>query len=85
VWERDLLVSLGARLEGVVVGEGADCWTWKPEREGIFFTVKSCYTLLHNLWYVDKALNRGEEMVFQEVWKSKALSKVWTFSWIVFS
>ena len=83
MWEGDLVLSLGAQLKGVVVGEGADCWTWNLEKEGIF-TVKSCCTLLHNLWYVDEALNRGEEMVFWEVWKSKVPSKVLAFSWTVF-
>lgn len=60
-----------------------DTWSWKPEKEGVF-TVKSCYSLLQNLWLVEGALSYEEEGVFRDLWKSKAPPKVLAFSWTLF-
>jgi len=82
-WENELLQSLFLRLEGVVLREGVDRWCWKPEEGGVF-SIKSCFDILQDLWLVDGVLSGGEEVVFQNLWKSKATSKVLAFSWTLF-
>lgn len=47
-WEKESLLLLLGRLNGVVLREGVDRWYWKPEKEGVF-SVKTCYLLLQNL------------------------------------
>ena len=45
------------------------------------FFVKSCYILLLNLSHAEVALNDVENVIFREIWKSKAPTKVSAFSW----
>jgi len=61
VWERDLLNTLVAQLEGVVVGEGVDCWSWKQEKEGGFTVKSACYTILQSLLFVDEVLQEKKK------------------------
>ena len=65
-------------LEGVELREGVDHWCWKPEDGGVY-SVKSCYKILQDLWLVEGGLSGAEEVVFQNLWKSKAPSKVLAF------
>lgn len=67
----------------MVVREGVDSRSWKPE-EGWVFTVKSCYLLLQDRWLLDDVFTLDEEVVYQELWKSKAPAKVLAFSWTLF-
>ncbi|PNX92838.1 hypothetical protein L195_g015981 [Trifolium pratense] len=66
-WEEDLVVRLREMLEPVVFAMEEDCWSWKPDPEGLFL-VKYSYNLL-----VDELLS-GEEledevaMVFDQLW-----------------
>jgi hypothetical protein len=79
-WEKELVGHLLIRLEGTVMGVGADSWVWKPDREG-GFSVNSCYKLLLNLFYGEVPLNEVEKVIFREIWRSKAPAKVLAFSW----
>lgn len=81
-WEFDLVQRLNNGLLGVEVGEEVDSWKWKPEK-GEVFSVKSCYTLLENLFLLDEGVSVEEEEVFHYLWKSPALSKVLAFSWML--
>lgn len=45
-----------------------------------FFPVKSCYSLLENLFLFDGGVSVEEETVFRYLWKSPAPSKVLIFS-----
>lgn len=73
-WENELLQTLFQSLEG------DDRWCWKPKEGGVF-SVKSCCNILQDLWLVDGVLSEDEEVVFRNLWKSKALSKVLACSW----
>ena len=79
-WEKDLGYELLAHLEGRVTGVMPDMWVWKPGEEDIF-SVKSCYTILQNLFYGEGTLNDVEKVIFREIWRSKAPTKVLAFSW----
>lgn len=79
-WEKDLVKDLLARLEGRVLGTRPDVWVWKPGEDGMF-SVKSCYTLLHNLSYGGANLDEVEKVIFRDIWRSKAPAKVLAFSW----
>lgn len=48
------------------------------------FSVHSCYLLLQNLRPLEERLSQEEEIIFRELWKSKALAKVLVFSWTLF-
>jgi hypothetical protein len=61
-------------------GGRPDVWVWKPREDGIF-SVKSSYTLLHNLSYGGANLNEMEKVTFRDIWRSKAPTKVLAFSW----
>jgi len=79
-WKNELVSSLWARLEGVVLGEGSDVWAWRADKEGVF-SVKSCYSLIQNLSSSEGVLNLDEELIFRDLWRSKAPTKVLAFSW----
>lgn len=68
------------RLNGAVLTEGVDRWYWKPEKEGVF-SVKTFYLLIQNLIPFEGGLTFEEEVIFREIWKSKASAKVVAFSW----
>ncbi|RHN40206.1 putative reverse transcriptase zinc-binding domain-containing protein [Medicago truncatula] len=82
-WEKERLLELLGRLEGVVLRYWADIWVWKPDKEGVF-SVNSCYFLLQNLRLLEDRLSYEEEVIFRELWKSKAPAKVLAFSWTLF-
>jgi hypothetical protein len=63
VWEEELVNELLVRLDGRVLGVRPDVWLWKPDREG-GFSVKSCYTLLQDLFHVEAPLFDVEKVFF---------------------
>ena len=79
-WEKDIVKDLLARLDGRVMGVKPDVWVWKPGEDGMF-SLKSCYTLLHSLSYGVANLNDMEKVIFLEIWRCKAPTKVLAFSW----
>jgi len=83
VREKELLQNLLLRLEGVILGVNPDCWVWKSEEGGIF-SIRSCYKILQSLCLEEGGVSRDEEVVFRDMWKSRAPSKVLAFSWLLF-
>jgi hypothetical protein len=63
VWEEELVNELLVRLDGRVLGVRPDVWLWKPDKEGSF-SVKSCYTLLQDLFHVEAPLFDVEKVIF---------------------
>ncbi|MCH80013.1 LINE-1 reverse transcriptase like, partial [Trifolium medium] len=80
VWEEDQYREFVEVINSFVPTDDPDVWLWLGD--GIQgFTVNSAFLLLENLVPNRRVLEPTEELVFDNLWKSAAPSKVCAFSW----
>ena len=80
VWEENIFTNLLGALEGFVRSNEEDKWRWNLGEEEVF-TVKSLYGKLEEGGRVEGSILEGEKLVFRNIWKTGAPSKVITFVW----
>jgi len=82
MWEEELLLSLKEDLEGMVWSQAEDVWRWNLDDMGMF-SVKSAYDKLEGLALSEVRWRVEDKRVFQDLWKTPALSKVSALVWRV--
>jgi hypothetical protein len=80
VWEETMLGELKELLNGVLISEEVDSWSWQPESDKVF-TVKSAYDVVAKLSVSTTENVQWHAKVFQSLWKSPTPSKVCSFVW----
>jgi len=80
VWEVGLVNNLLGCIGVFVEVGGSDAWEWKL-KDGGYFSVKYCYSLLERMEAVDMEIDGGEKRVLNYIWMSPAPLKVLAFSW----
>lgn len=80
VWEEELVSNLLLDLQGFERSLGTNEWVWKLEDDGKF-SVRSMYKKLEGLADMGNEWREEEKRVFDQVWSSRAPSKVVAHSW----
>jgi hypothetical protein len=79
-WEIPIFADFRDVINNFVSSAEADKWLLCVNRDN-GFSVKNCYYLLYHHLSVPRILDRCDEFVFVNLWKSEAPSKACAFAW----
>jgi hypothetical protein len=82
VCEETLVEELFGVLQGAILSDQEDRWSWKHDVNGDF-SMKSTYSLVFNLMAERGSFLHEQAMAFKAIWKCSAPSKVQGFSWLL--
>jgi hypothetical protein len=82
VCEETLVEELFGVLQGAILSDQEDRWSWKHDVNGDF-SMKSTYSLVFNLMAERESFSQDQATAFKAIWKCPAPSKVQGFSWML--